>query len=113
MKTGPNSEPFLVELLHQAAYKDNTVGLPNMCPEDNLEKISAGELREFLASHYLPSRMVLTGVNVDHQQLVALGEEHFVNPQTSWEGVKQRPVDQSIVQFNSFDVKVIMARISK
>ena len=106
MKTGPNSEPFLVELLHQAAYKDNTLGLPNMCPEENLDKVTAAELKEFLASHYEPSRMVLTGVNVDHQQLVALGEEHFVNSRTSWEGIKPRPVDQSIAQFNSYDVKV-------
>lgn len=106
MKTGPNTEPFLTELLHQAAYKNNTLGLPSICPEENLQKITASELRQFLASHYVPSRMVLTGVNVDHQQLVELAREHFVDPHTSWEGVEPRAVDGSIAQYNSGEVKV-------
>ena len=74
-------------------------------------QVTAAELRVFLASHYLPSRMVLTGVNVDHQQLVALGEQHFVNPQTSWEGIQAKNIDQSIAQFNSFDIKVSVKRL--
>ena len=97
---------MLVELLHQAAYRDNTLGLPNLCPEENIPKITSSELRTFLASHYLPSRMVLTGVNVDHRQLLKLAGEHFVDPRTAWEGVAPRPVDQSIAQYNSFDTKV-------
>lgn len=108
MKTGPNTEPFLVELLHQAAYKDNTLGLPNICPEENLGKITAPELREYLAAHYIPSRMVLTGVNVNHQQLVELAREHFVGARTSWEGVESRGIDESISQYNSYDVKVCL-----
>ena len=106
MKSGPNTEPFLVELLHQAAYKDNTLGLPSICPEEHLQKITAPELQKFLASHYVPSRMVLTGVNVDHQQLVDLARDHFVDPRTSWEGVESREVDGSIAQYNSGEVKV-------
>lgn len=106
IKTGPNTEPFLLELLHQAAYKYNTIGLPNICPEENLNKISSDELKEFLAAHYTPSRMVLTGVNVDHQQLVQLAREHFVDAKTSWDGVQPRGVDQSISQYGSSEVRV-------
>ena len=65
------------------------------------------ELREFLAAHYLPSRMVLAGVNVDHQQLVGLAREHFLAPRTSWERVEStRGVDKSISQYNPNEVKV-------
>lgn len=95
-----------MELLHQAAYRENTLGLPGICPEKNLSKVSIPELKEFLAAHYTPSRMVLTGVNVDHQQLLELAGEHFVEPKTSWQGVETRGVDHSISQYTSHDVKV-------
>ena len=113
MKTGPNTEPFLVELLHQAAYRDNTLGLPNICPEENLHKISVSELKGFLAAHYVPSRMVLTGVNVDHQQLLELAREHFVDARTSWEGVATREVDRSVAQYNNYDMKVSLPKFSQ
>jgi processing peptidase subunit alpha len=112
MKTGPNTEPLLTELLHQAAYKNNTLGLPGMCPEENLRKIEVSELRDFLSSHYTPSRMVLTGVNVDHEQLVGLAREHFVNPETVWKGEGLKGVDGSTAQYNSGEVKVRESRFS-
>ena len=43
--------------------------------------------------------MVLVGVNTDHQQMVDLAQEHFVQPVTSWEGVATLPVDVSIAQY--------------
>ena len=56
----------------QAAYRNNTLGLPNNCPEENINKITVSDLKQFLSSHYLSSRMVLTGINVDHDHLVDL-----------------------------------------
>ena len=106
MKTGPDVEPFLVELLHQASYRTNTLGLPCICPEESIGKFSEEDLKEFLASHYTPSRLVLAGVNVRHEQLVQLAREHFVAAPTSWDGVKPREVDGSMAQFTSGEVKV-------
>ena len=106
MKSSPNAEPLLVELIHQSAYRDNTLGLPNICPEENLPKIGGSELRQYLASLYQPSRMVLTGVNVDHEAFVDLAQQHFVDAPTSWEGVESKPVDQSVAQYTAYDVKV-------
>lgn len=106
MKTGPNVEPHLVELLHQASYVGNTLGLPCICSEDTVGTITVEEIKVFLAAHYTPPRMVLTGVNVDHQQLVALARKHFVGAQTSWEGVESREVDASIAQFNAGEMEV-------
>lgn len=64
------------------------------------------ELKQFLASHYVPSRIVLTGVNVNHDQLVELAEKYFVDSPTSWDGVEPRPVDSSISQYTAGQVKV-------
>jgi len=106
MQKSPNVEPFLIELLHQASYRNNTLGLPCICPEENLGKISRDELCEFLSSHYTPDRMVLGGVNVRHEQLVQLAREHFMDMETSWTGAKQREVDGSMAQFTANDKKV-------
>ena len=106
MNNSPNAEPLLVELIHQSAYRDNTLGLPCICPEDNISKIGVGEMKQYLASLYKPSRMVLTGVNVNHDSFVELARKHFVGAPTSWEGVEPKPVDQSVAQYTSFDVKV-------
>ena len=94
----------------QAAYRNNTLGLPSICPEENIDKITIGDLKQFLSSHYLPSRMVLTGVNVDHNRLMDLAQRYFVDPSTSWEGVEGKPIDQSISQYTSGEVKVCCGR---
>ena len=106
LENSPNAEPLLVELIHQSAYRDNTLGLPCLCPEDNIGKIHADEIKQYLASLYRPDRMVLTGVNVDHETFVDLARKHFVDAPTSWEGVEPKPIDQSVTQYTSHDVKV-------
>lgn len=103
---GMNSEPLLVELIHQAAYRGNTLGLPGICPEENLGKISVEELKQFLASYYSPSRMVLAAVNVDHDQLVELTRRYFVDVETSWKEVEHRGIDQSVSQYSPGEVQV-------
>lgn len=54
----------------QAAYRDNTLGLPKLCPSGNVQKIDQTLLFTYLKNHYTPSRMVVAGVGVDHDRLV-------------------------------------------
>ena len=110
MNSSPNAEPILVELIHQSAYRDNTLGLPCVCPEESISKMAVSEVKKYLSSLYRPSRMVLTGVNVDHDAFVELARKYFVDAPTSWEGVEPRPVDQSVAQYTSHDVKVSMRK---
>ena len=56
--------------------------------------------------------MVLTGVNVDHDQFVELAQKHFVGAQTSWDGVEPVAVDESISQYTSGEVRVCSQYIS-
>lgn len=87
--------------LLKAAYRENTLGLPCLASEDSLDKVSIHDLKTYLASHYSPSRMVLAGVNVDHNELVQQVQEHFMmgTSGTAWGGVEPQPVDQSVAQY--------------
>ena len=54
----------------QAAYRENTLGLPKICLPENISVIDRPTLFTFLRAHYDPSRMVLAGVGIDHDALV-------------------------------------------
>ena len=112
-----NLAVYMCYSLLQAAYRDNTFGLPRMlidyCADDaditkgtGYEQITPGDIKQFIASHYTPDRMMLAGVGVDHEQFVELAEKYFVNPKTSWDSSDMIPVDGSISQYTGGHCKV-------
>lgn len=60
----PEQEPILMDMIHSAAYRDNTLGLPKLCPVENLDHIDRKVLLNYLKYHHSPSRMVIAGVGV-------------------------------------------------
>ena len=50
MNLSPNQEHLLTEAIHAAAYRNNTLGLPKMCPEENIDIISRRTLMTYLKS---------------------------------------------------------------
>jgi len=46
------------------------LGLSKLCPIENVSKIDRRVLLTYLKNHYIPERIVIGGVGVDHQQLV-------------------------------------------
>ena len=96
----------LYTYLTQASFRDNTLGLPYLCPEDNLHQVTRDNVRQYVASHYSPDNMVLSASGVDHNQLVELAEEYFVDPKTSWGDCTTIPVDGSIAQYTGGRKKV-------
>lgn len=46
------------------------MGLSKLCPIENVPKINRHILLTYLKNHYVPERIVVGGVGVDHQQLV-------------------------------------------
>ena len=62
--------------LIQAAYRDNTLGLAKLCPKENLFTIDQSLLYTYLKNYYDPSRMVLTGVGVEHDDLVNFAKKY-------------------------------------
>ncbi|KAG8225571.1 hypothetical protein J437_LFUL002088 [Ladona fulva] len=102
----PEQEPILMDMVHAAAYSENTLGLPKICPEDNIQKIDRSTLFTYLSQHYAPDRMVVAGVGVDHNALVESVQRHFEERKPAWEEdsslllpVKDLEVDHSIAQY--------------
>lgn len=70
-------ELILPEILHSVAFKDNTLGMPLLCPESQLDVLGEREVRGFMKDWFKPERMVVAGVGMQHEELVELAEKEF------------------------------------
>jgi len=61
------------DLLHQAAYRDG-LGNSLYAPKYMVGKYTPAMMREFHEKYYTMERSVLVGIDIDHENLVALGE---------------------------------------
>ncbi|PFH57010.1 hypothetical protein XA68_15651 [Ophiocordyceps unilateralis] len=82
-------ELILPELVHTAAFKDNTLGNPLLCPEDRLAHIDRRTVVAYRHRFYKPDRMVLAFAGVDHETAVKLAEQYFgdMTPSAGYEAV--------------------------
>lgn len=80
----PERKVQLGEMIHLAAYGNSTLGLPKMCPEENLVKINSSIMFNYMKHNHTPERMVLAGVGVEHEQLVELAQKYFVDKPANW-----------------------------
>lgn len=108
LHTRPEQEPILMDMIHAAAYRNNTLGLPKICPQENIEKIDRKTLHTYLKHHYVPSRMVVAGVGVEHDDLVHAVNKYFVDQKPIWEEQadlilpnNRNTVDKSIAQYSA------------
>uniref|UniRef100_A0A8C5CJQ1 Cytochrome b-c1 complex subunit 2, mitochondrial n=1 Tax=Gadus morhua TaxID=8049 RepID=A0A8C5CJQ1_GADMO len=67
----------LVELLHQAAYK-NALSNSLYCPEFMVGHIQSEHLHQFVQNNFTSARMALVGLGVEHSVLKQVGEQ-FLN----------------------------------
>lgn len=99
----PEQETLLMDMIHAAAYRDNTLGLPKLCPQNNIMKIDRSMIFNYLKQHYTPKRMVVAGVGVDHALLVDAAQKYFVDATPVWENdsevYKGTSVDESVSQY--------------
>ncbi|KAF2633072.1 hypothetical protein BU25DRAFT_406327 [Macroventuria anomochaeta] len=70
-------ELILPELVHMAAYKDNTLGNPLLCPKERLPHINRDVVEAYRKEFYKPDRIVVAFAGVDHNQAVKLTEQYF------------------------------------
>ncbi|XP_062515857.1 mitochondrial-processing peptidase subunit alpha-like [Corticium candelabrum] len=95
-------EPILTELIHTAAFRDNTLGLPKLCPPDNINTISRQNVLEYLQCYYKPLRLTVCGVGIDHDAFVEMARDSFGHIQPSWENTaitRNLTPDNSISQY--------------
>jgi processing peptidase subunit alpha len=70
-------ELILPELVHMAAFKDNTLGNPLLCPEDRLSVIDKDVIEAYRDTFYRPERIVVAFAGVPHAEAVRLTEQYF------------------------------------
>lgn len=73
----PDQEQILLEMLHDAAFGPNTLGLPKLCPTQNIDLIDRDAIFKYMRKYHTPQRMVLAGVGVEHQQLCDYADKYF------------------------------------
>ncbi|XP_026725925.1 mitochondrial-processing peptidase subunit alpha [Trichoplusia ni] len=99
----PEQETILMDMIHLAAYRGNTLGLPKICPNENVNKIDRELILNYLKNHYTPERMVIAAVGVEHEPFVEFVQKYFVDLKPTWhvdstESFKPK-VDKSIAQY--------------
>jgi len=96
----PDFEPQLTDLIHSAAFKDNTLGLPKLCPEENIDLLNPDILQHYLHRYYRPDRITIAGVNVNHDELVKHCDKYFNTKAPSWLSNEKVIVpDHSVAQY--------------
>jgi len=90
-------ELILPELVHMAAYKDNTLGNPLLCPKERLPLINKGIVEAYRQAFYKPERMVVAFAGVQHNEAVRLAEQYFGDmPKTEAPILSQKGPETSI-----------------
>ena len=68
---------ILPELVHMAAYKDNTLGNPLLCPQERLPLIDRKVVGNYRNTFFHPERMVVAFAGVAHEEALKLTEKYF------------------------------------
>lgn len=91
------SKPDLIipELLHMAAYKDNTLGNPLLCPRERLPYIDRPLIEKYRSQFYRPERMVVAFAGTQHEEAVKLVEKYFGDMQNTQSSTQQQTTSQS------------------
>lgn len=73
---------------------------------ENVDKIDRAVLHNYLRSYYSPERMVLAGVGIEHEQLVACARKYLLDMKPVWGASTPGNVDLSVAQYTGGIVKV-------
>mmetsp|Transcript_3333 Transcript_3333/g.5838 ORF Transcript_3333/g.5838 Transcript_3333/m.5838 type:complete len:515 (-) Transcript_3333:36-1580(-) len=72
-QSDPNN--VVLENLHAAAFEGNTLGYPQWATEQGFKKLTPAGISDFVRSYQYGNRVTVSGVNVDHSELVALAAD--------------------------------------
>jgi processing peptidase subunit alpha len=73
-------ETLMPELLHHVAWNRAALGNPMLCSADVLQGLNMDKIAQYHARMYVPSRLVVAGAGVEHDELVQLTQELFPQP---------------------------------
>mmetsp|Transcript_45409 Transcript_45409/g.83020 ORF Transcript_45409/g.83020 Transcript_45409/m.83020 type:complete len:527 (-) Transcript_45409:92-1672(-) len=78
-KLEADPDAMVNELMHRAAYCNNTLGQSPQITERAKAHYTPDTIRNFMMDHFAPERMVLVGVNVTHEVLSKWAMRAFVD----------------------------------
>ncbi|KAK6458817.1 mitochondrial processing peptidase alpha subunit mitochondrial precursor [Scheffersomyces xylosifermentans] len=70
-------EMFLPEVLHEAAYNKNTLGLPLYCPPERIPEITNNDVVKYHNKFFQPQNVVVAMVGVPHEHALKLAQEQL------------------------------------
>lgn len=70
-------EIILPELVLMAAFKDNTLGNPLLCPQERLQFINQRVVNKYRSIFFRPERMVVAFAGVNHEEALKVTERYF------------------------------------
>lgn len=68
---------YMNELLLQAAFQQDTLGTPKIVERE--QGVTEGHLRQFMSEEFVPERLVMVGVNVDHNEFCQMAASNFAD----------------------------------
>lgn len=83
-------ELILPELVHMAAFKDNTLGNPLLCPAERIPEINKSVVEAYRNAFYRPERTVVAFAGVPHAEAVQLATQFFGDMKASDEPALSR-----------------------
>lgn len=91
---------FLPEVLHAAAYPDNTLGMPLYGSEELLPKTTQGAVSDFHQQFYRPDLTVIAMVGVNHDAAVKMAEAQLGD----WTSAQVSTVQKQRAQYKGGEV---------
>lgn len=70
-------ELILPELVNMAAYRENTLGNPLVCPQERLPFINKQVIEKYRATFFRPERIVVAFAGVNHEEALKITEKYF------------------------------------
>ncbi|PYH44341.1 mitochondrial-processing protease subunit alpha [Aspergillus saccharolyticus JOP 1030-1] len=97
------SKPDLIlpELVHTAAYSNNTLGNPLLCPAERLGEINKSVVDKYRQTFFNPERIVVAFAGVEHDKAVKLTEQYFGDMKSHKAALSGTGVESTLSQSES------------
>ncbi|KAI1384519.1 Metalloenzyme, LuxS/M16 peptidase-like protein [Hypoxylon trugodes] len=98
-----NPELIIPELVHMAAFKDNTLGNPLLCPRERIPEINRSTIQTYRDTFYRPERTVVAFAGIPHSEAVQLAINFFGDMQGSEQPILSRSGSETSIDSLSSD----------
>ncbi|RAL10446.1 mitochondrial-processing protease subunit alpha [Aspergillus homomorphus CBS 101889] len=97
------SKPDLIlpELVHTAAYSNNTLGNPLLCPAERLGEINKSVVDKYRQTFFNPERMVVAFAGVEHNVALELTKQYFGDMKSNRPALSGTGVETTLSQSES------------